>query len=287
MTDQNPFQMAPGENQPEVPAQPVPPMPPTPQMPEAQVPTTPVAPAMPAQPAVPPQPAAPMQPQFGAYSQTGAQTPSSQAPYAGQGVNATQVPPAPQAPATNYPQNGQFTQAGQFPQGSMAMPGAAPGQKLPGRGKSVAMLVIGLVMMFFIAPIAVFVGVLSGIGGLGNDTVTVGTNGQVHLQVTGPNAEAAICGITDGENVVELDRQSDGSFTTDGIPEGTYDIVCDNLTDQDVVIAITDSVVGNTLAGVGISMLIGFIGLVLTIVGIVMLVKTNKRRKAMMTPTGW
>lgn len=250
MTDQNPFQITPGNEQP------------------AQ-PTTETNPP---------------QPQYGAYSQTGQQTPSSQAPYAGQGVNATQVPPVPHA-GVAYSQTGQYTQAAQFPQGNPMTPMT---QKLPGRGGAIATLVIGLITMFIIAPIALFIGAITGaVSGIDSESVHVGTAGTVSVTVVSETPDLVHCEITDGANHYPLILDGNGLFSAEGVPAGVYDVGCDGLGPQDVVIPLTDDIITGALTGIGISLIIGLVGLVLTIIGIVWLVKVNKRRRAMIQPRTW
>ncbi|MCS4484822.1 hypothetical protein NXS08_04935 [Gleimia sp. 6138-11-ORH1] len=296
MSEQNPW----GINQPEneAPAQPqidefgnpIPPQQPI-------VPEQPAAsqqPVMPEQPAAPQQPVAAPQPQYGAYAPQPQAGGYEQAPAQPQyGAYAPQ--PADQYGAPTNP-------AEQPTQTSYGMPlqAAGYGEKPasgPSKTKPIVMIVMGLVMMFVLAPIIFFGGI--GIGfaqnfGLTNKTeVVVGNIPNVQVIVNGPSSDTAICGLVGADGIVDLYPRGNGQFDNPNVPAGTYQVACDNVTAADRVIAFSgDEAVqmllnGTALAGLIISTIVGIIGIILLIVGIVKLVKVNKQRRLQANPYGW
>lgn len=241
---------------------------------------TSAAPAQPVQPAygqVADPYAAPAQP---AYAAAPAQPVPGQ-PVAGQPVQPAYAP-APGQPVPGQPLPGQY-------------PGAAA-PALPGRGGAIAMLVSGLVMMLIIAPIVLFAGVagsvVNNLDSLTSSTVVLDQQDSVVINVTGPSQREAVCGlVSESGEVYEAHPASNGQ-QVDKVPAGTYTVACDNITESDIVVAMSQAQALSMFAGgVGLSFLasfiIGTIGLVLLIVGIVKLVKVNKKRAAMANPYGW
>ena len=193
---------------------------------------------------------------------------------------------------------------GQPPYGApIQQPGGFPGQPgtatpvLPGRGKSITMIVMGLVMMFILAPISFFTGIAIGAaqnaGKFISNEVVVESFPVVNVTVTGPNADTAICGLIGENGIVELYPNGGGEFVNDNVPRGKYEVACDNLTSADTVIVVSgDDIVGilangASLTGLIISFVLGVVGFILLIVGIVKLVKVNKQRKLAANPYGW
>ena len=229
-------------------------------------------------------------------------------------------------PAYGQPSNGQpgygqpgYGQPGYGPaygQNVYQSGGRAPIQ-LPGRGGSIAMIVIGVIMMFVIAPVAfgmsVAVGVLQGIdtssfhpvpnGGSvevgstgvvtvvyssdwpGSDGSSSGLDGQVGMVTP----SCALVGQNDTYPLLPV-GDGDGAMATD-VPAGTYTLKCENADGQNILVfggEFFDDVISSFGPSMIISAIVGFAGLALLIWGIVKLAGVNRERRAIeLRMQGW
>lgn len=202
------------------------------------------------------------------------------------------------------------------PQGGPGGPaGYQQPPKLPGRGWPVTLTILGAVMAFLIAPL-VFVGTVAthaasnfadrDLAGLANMTQDGGGVGHVQKFDADESAIIAVkprdvnwtCTLThtDGTKVVAK------SFEDSGVPQredafvaqakiakaGSYTTSCvgpNNQQPSELAVipgALVSDLVRSTVPALLWSTVIGFIGLVVMIVGIVWLVKRNRARKRIM-----
>lgn len=181
------------------------------------------------------------------------------------------------------------------------MPGAAPGAPygaqpapaLPGRGRGIALLIGGLVTMLLVAP-AVFFGVLLGgmnLGELANSatpvqsgqTVTVTDSGS--YTVIGNSGDVYGCSLTDANGTSHdmiFQASTSPTFWAQDLAPGSYTLECATEGNAQLMgmsgLSI-DSATSATLSALGWSALVGFIGLGLTIWGIVAIIRINRQRR--------
>lgn len=220
----------------------------------------------------------PVQQPGSAYSQ-----PQPQPQFPASGPTGTPGPyPGPAAP------QGQYPPPGYPPQGSVGTP-----VKIPSRAGAVWALVVGLVMAIIIAP-GVAVGIIVSAFDYGRmasgametydgGTVTVDDTGVIALiSATGTTPQG--CSITDGSSSWELYQESDSGIVVGrGITPGTYTLSCSGGTSSGTLFFFG----GDELSGIMSSVMsafvwgtvIGLVGLALTIVGIVFLVRKNRQIK--------
>lgn len=188
---------------------------------------------------------------------------------------------------------------------------------LPSRTGSIVTLVLGLLTLFIVAPISFFGATLAGAAVQAtadepfdpthfvrvvnvHDSIEVGALGMVELiadATTGAVPEQ--CALHNSTGVVLLKSDYDPTYDTltfsaHNMKPGTYDLTCDprESTDQYQfhyvdASAITSRVASGFFVGLVVSVVVSFIGLVLTVVGTVWLVKVNKRRRMAMTGVGF
>lgn len=219
-------------------------------------------------------------------------------------------------PAYGQPSNGQpgygqpgYGQPGYGPaygQNSYQGGGRAPIQ-LPGRGGSIAMIVIGVIMMLVIAPVAFFMSVAVGTlqsldtssfepvrnGG----SIEVGSTGMVTVvysssldgQVGAVTPSCTLVGQNDTYPLVSV-GDGDGAMATD-LPAGTYTLKCENADGQDILVfggELVDDVLSSFGPGLIIATIVGIAGLALMIWGIVKLARVNRERRAIeLRMQGW
>ena len=166
---------------------------------------------------------------------------------------------------------------------------------MPSRASGIVALILGIVMMVLIAPIVFFttmaVGVtssaedLSNSGALGNGTsVTVTDKGNYSVMIG--EGSASSCALVDSNNKSYTLDPYEGSntvFSASDLPVGTYKIQCQGLTPGAQVAGFNGS--ANQLVNKAIVMpfiwgtVVGVGGLIVMIVGIVLLVNVNGKRR--------
>ena len=115
------------------------------------------------------------------------------------------------------------------------------------------------------------------------DTVQVDDSGR--YIVTSLDEDPIACTLTGQDGtVLQLQSASDGQQAVQmgsGIPAGSYTLDCGSTTGS--LVGMTgsslDSVVNGSFQGVMWASIVGLVGIVVTIVGIVMLVRVNRRRR--------
>ncbi|WP_368388750.1 hypothetical protein, partial [Schaalia turicensis] len=177
----------------------------------------------------------------------------------------------------------------------MPMPGVP--QKLPSRAGSIIMMVVGLLMMFIVAPISLLVGALAGLDLDGviagtneirsGDTITIGDGGSLMVTASrsDPSAYAGTlysCKVTSVETDTEykMTTSTTDTFYIDGLAPGNYVVECEGETTRLMAISgvTADDLVGAGMSGVAWATGIGILGLILLIAGIIWLVVTNRKR---------
>ena len=206
---------------------------------------------------------------------------------------------SPDASASAYPQGGQSFAAGQpFPASVQPVwtSGAPQGPKTSKRGPLI-MLISGIVAMIILGPVLMVVG-MAGSFSKGVDVQTISsTGGEVSLEA-GTSYSIYVAGEMDScdvyspdysdidvnTNVTEFvadDHKLVATFTSE--ESGTYDLYCSTDNNTDIWVGPEVNEGDFMAAGLGMigGMLVSFIGLVLTIVGTVWLVKRSKAKKAL------
>ncbi|WP_314569052.1 hypothetical protein [uncultured Actinomyces sp.] len=166
---------------------------------------------------------------------------------------------------------------------------------MPSRASGIVALVLGIVMMVLIAPIAFFatmaIGLTSSVEDLSNGralgngaSVTVTDKGSYSVMIG--DGSASSCALVDSNNKSYALNPYEGSntlFSGSDLSAGTYKIQCQGLTpgaevagfngsaEQLANKAIVVPLIWGTVVGVG--------GLVVMIVGVVLLVKVNGKRR--------
>ena len=216
------------------------------------------------------------------------------------------VPGEQGTPWPQYGQDGTMPAQGGYPGAAYAGPAVMPPMNLPSRAPGTIMIVLGLLMMLIIAPVIFAVVAVSGLNTeapedvnavsiTNGGTVEVGANGQYTILLG--DAEATSCTMTDTDGDV-YDMHSfagiNNYYTATDLPAGTYRIDCEGLpagadiagmdfSAGDVTKSGTNGLIWSTVVGVG--------GMVIMIIGIVLVVKANGRRReiqqqAMMSAIG-
>ncbi|WP_297555426.1 hypothetical protein [uncultured Actinomyces sp.] len=251
------------------------------------------------------------------YGETG--SPSQQATdgYGQTGYNQPGHGPAYGQPANGQPGYGQpgYGQPGYGPaygQNGYHGGGRAPMQ-LPGRGGSIAMIVIGVIMMLVIAPAAFFMSfVVGAVKGLDTSsfepvpnggTIEVGSSGVVTVVYSSnkPGTDGLDSNVGEVTPSCNLVGKSDtyplkpvgdgeGAMATD-LPAGTYTLNCNNADGQNILAfggEFFDDVISSIGPSMIISAIVGFAGLALLIWGIVKLASVNRERRAIeLRMQGW
>ena len=216
------------------------------------------------------------------------------------------VPGEQGTPWPQYGQDGTMPAQGGYPGAAYAGPAVMPPMNLPSRAPGTIMIVLGLLMMLIIAPVIFAVVAVSGLNTeapedvnavsiTNGGTVEVGANGQYTILLG--DVEATSCTMTDTDGDV-YDMHSfagiNNYYTATDLPAGTYRIDCEGLpagadiagmdfSAGDVTKSGTNGLIWSTVVGVG--------GTVIMIIGIVLVVKANGRRReiqqqAMMSAIG-
>lgn len=196
-------------------------------------------------------------------------------------------------------------QPGAVPTNGTSYPGAAAPQgygapapvampKLPGRGGAVTTLVLGVVLMIIVAPIVFFATMIAGVAGTDGNEVKGGTtdNGSVvsvtadgDFTVTASSSKDPACSLTgaDGKSYkLEPYAGSGDVYAASGVPAGSYQLKCDGIASDANITAFNASpeVVAKVFAMPFVwGTVVGVVGLILLIVGIVLLVKVNGKRR--------
>ena len=212
------------------------------------------------------------------------------APFAGQ---------QPDQPATPWPQYGQQAAPEQSGSayGQQAVPAAyaAPPQ-LPSRAPGVLCIVLGLVLMIIIAPVVFFSTAVSSIADEFSDAaagvqrlsngggVTLESQDGYFLQVVPPDTATA-CSLTDsgGQSYAMQKQDSSGSlFSAEGLRPGSYTVECAGASDTATFIGLPfsgDILQNSARSSLIWSTVVGVTGVGVLILGIVLVVRTNKRRR--------
>lgn len=208
---------------------------------------------------------------------------------------------------TPWPQYGQDVPAqGGYPGAAYAGPAVMPPMNLPSRAPGTIMIVLGLLMMLIIAPVIFAVVAVSGLNTeapedvnavsiTNGGTVEVGANGQYTILLG--DAEATSCTMTDTDGDV-YDMHSfagiNNYYTATDLPAGTYRIDCEGLpagADIAGMDASAGDITKSSTNGLIWSSVVGVSGTIIMIIGIVLVVKANGRRReirqqAMMSAIG-
>lgn len=216
------------------------------------------------------------------------------------------VPGEQGTPWPQYGQDGTMPAQGGYPGAAYAGPAVMPPMNLPSRAPGTIMIVLGLLMMLIIAPVIFAVVAVSGLNTeapedvnavsiTNGGTVEVGANGQYTILLG--DAEATSCTMTDTDGDV-YDMHSfagiNNYYTATDLPAGTYRIDCEGLpagADIAGMDASAGDITKSSTNGLIWSSVVGVSGTVIMIIGIVLVVKANGRRRelrqqAMMSAIG-
>ena len=211
------------------------------------------------------------------------------------------VPGEQGTPWPQYGQDNTMPAQGGYPGAAYAGPAVMPPMNLPSRAPGTIMIVLGLLMMLIIAPVIFAVVAVSGLNTeapedvnavsiTNGGTVEVGANGQYTILLG--DAEATSCTMTDTDGDV-YDMHSfagiNNYYTATDLPAGTYRIDCEGLpagmdaSAGDITKSSTNGLIWSSVVGVS--------GTIIMIIGIVLVVKANGRRReirqqAMMSAIG-
>ena len=216
------------------------------------------------------------------------------------------VPGEQGTPWPQYGQDNTMPAQGGYPGAAYAGPAVMPPMNLPSRAPGTIMIVLGLLMMLIIAPVIFAVVAVSGLNTeapedvnavsiTNGGTVEVGANGQYTILLG--DAEATSCTMTDTDGDV-YDMHSfagiNNFYTATDLPAGTYRIDCEGLpagADIAGMDASAGDITKSSTNGLIWSSVVGVSGTIIMIIGIVLVVKANGRRReirqqAMMSAIG-
>ena len=216
------------------------------------------------------------------------------------------VPGEQGTPWPQYGQDNTMPTQGGYPGAAYAGPAVMPPMNLPSRAPGTIMIVLGLLMMLIIAPVIFAVVAFSGLNTetpedvnavsiTNGGTVEVGANGQYTILLG--DAEATSCTMTDTDGDV-YDMHSfagiNNYYTATDLPAGTYRIDCEGLpagADIAGMDASAGDITKSSTNGLIWSSVVGVSGTIIMIIGIVLVVKANGRRReirqqAMMSAIG-
>lgn len=201
--------------------------------------------------------------------------------------------------------NGAMPAQGAYPGAGYGGPAVMPIMKLPSRAPGTIMIVVGVLMMLIVAPIVFFVLMFQGASSMTENmtngavvrnggTVEVGTNGSYTVSLSEAATECML--IKDGNKGWDM-KQLDGSsqvYYRDGLAEGTYTIRCEGLGDDATITGLpvsAEDLISSTGGALIWSTVVGVSGTIIMIIGIVLVVKANGRRReiqqqAMMSAIG-
>lgn len=206
---------------------------------------------------------------------------------------------------TSNPSYGPAGQPGAVPTNGTSYPGAAAPQgygapapvfmpKLPGRGGAITTLVLGVVLMVIIAPIVFFATMVAGVAGTEGNSVKGGTtaNGSVVTVTTdgvfmvqaggGKDPSCSLIGADNKSYELEPYDGSQGAYLVEHVPAGSYVLHCDGIANGANITAFNASpeVVTKVFAMPFVwGTVVGVAGLIVLIVGIVLLVNVNGKRR--------
>ena len=216
------------------------------------------------------------------------------------------VPGEQGTPWPQYGQDGTMPAQGGYPGAAYAGPAVMPPMNLPSRAPGTIMIVLGLLMMLIIAPVIFAVVAFSGLNTetpenvnavsiTNGGTVEVGANGQYTILLG--EAEATSCTMTDTDgDVYDMHTFAgvNNYYTATDLPAGTYRIDCEGLpagADIAGMDASAGDITKSSRNGLIWSSVVGVSGTIIMIIGIVLVVKANGRRReirqqAMMSAIG-
>ena len=216
------------------------------------------------------------------------------------------VPGEQGTPWPQYGQDGTMPAQGGYPGAAYAGPAVMPPMNLPSRAPGTIMIVLGLLMMLIIAPVIFAVVAVSGLNTeapedvnavsiTNGGTVEVGANGQYTILLG--DAEATSCTMTDTDgDVYDMHTFAgvNNYYTATDLPAGTYRIDCEGLpagADIAGMDASAGDITKSSTNGLIWSSVVGVSGTIIMIIGIVLVVKANGRRReirqqAMMSAIG-
>lgn len=216
------------------------------------------------------------------------------------------VPGEQGTPWPQYGQNGTMPAQGGYPGAAYAGPAVMPPMNLPSRAPGTIMIVLGLLMMLIIAPVIFAVVAFSGLNTetpenvnavsiTNGGTVEVGANGQYTILLG--EAEATSCTMTDTDgDVYDMHTFAgvNNYYTATDLPAGTYRIDCEGLPAGADIAGMDVSagdITKSSTNGLIWSSVVGVSGTIIMIIGIVLVVKANGRRReirqqAMMSAIG-
>ena len=216
------------------------------------------------------------------------------------------VPGEQGTPWPQYGQDNTMPAQGGYPGAAYAGPAVMPPMNLPSRAPGTIMIVLGLLMMLIIAPVIFAVVAFSGLNTetpenvnavsiTNGGTVEVGANGQYTILLG--EAEATSCTMTDTDGEV-YDMHTfagvNNYYTATDLPAGTYRIDCEGLPAGADIAGMDVSagdITKSSTNGLIWSSVVGVSGTIIMIIGIVLVVKANGRRReirqqAMMSAIG-
>ena len=216
------------------------------------------------------------------------------------------VPGEQGTPWPQYGQDNTMPTQGGYPGAAYAGPAVMPPMNLPSRAPGTIMIVLGLLMMLIIAPVIFAVVAVSGLNTeapedvnavsiTNGGTVEVGANGQYTILLG--DAEATSCTMTDTDgDVYDMHTFAgvNNYYTATDLPAGTYRIDCEGLpagADIAGMDASAGDITKSSTNGLIWSTVVGVSGTIIMIIGIVLVVKANGRRReirqqAMMSAIG-
>lgn len=216
------------------------------------------------------------------------------------------VPGEQGTPWPQYGQDNTMPTQGGYPGAAYAGPAVMPPMNLPSRAPGTIMIVLGLLMMLIIAPVVFAVVAFSGLNTetpenvnavsiTNGGTVEVGANGQYTILLG--DAEATSCTMTDTDgDVYDMHTFAgvNNYYTATDLPAGTYRIDCEGLPAGAAIAGMDVSggdITKSSTNGLIWSTVVGASGTIIMIIGIVLVVKANGRRReirqqAMMSAIG-
>lgn len=216
------------------------------------------------------------------------------------------VPGEQGTPWPQYGQDGTMPAQGGYPGAAYAGPAVMPPMNLPSRAPGTIMIVLGLLMMLIIAPVIFAVVAVSGLNTeapedvnavsiTNGGTVEVGANGQYTILLG--DVEATSCTMTDTDgDVYDMHTFAgvNNYYTATDLPAGTYRIDCEGLPAGADIAGMDVSagdITKSSTNGLIWSSVVGVSGTIIMIIGIVLVVKANGRRReirqqAMMSAIG-
>ena len=216
------------------------------------------------------------------------------------------VPGEQGTPWPQYGQDNTMPAQGGYPGAAYAGPAVMPPMNLPSRAPGTIMIVLGLLMMLIIAPVIFAVVAFSGLNTetpenvnavsiTNGGTVEVGANGQYTILLG--DAEATSCTMTNTDgDVYDMHTFAgvNNYYTATDLPAGTYRIDCEGLPAGADIAGMDVSagdITKSSTNGLIWSSVVGVSGTIIMIIGIVLVVKANGRRReirqqAMMSAIG-